>query len=204
MDKAALEKNQYLIAGIILLFIILILYFVFVFLPLFTKVLYLSKEESNILSQLDNAAEIVSNKDELFEEVNNIKKSITYHEERLPAEANVAQLLEELIKMGKASKITFVSIEPKTIEEIHIGEDGEGSDYLQIPIALELKAGYHSLGKFINLVEQADRFMEVDTFDIRPDHSDVELHNINLMIRSYALKKNKTLFEEKDQNEENI
>ncbi|MFH2138819.1 MAG: type 4a pilus biogenesis protein PilO [Candidatus Omnitrophota bacterium] len=186
MDKATLEKNQYLIAGILIVFVFLVFYVMFVFMPLVSRLMKLSAEEKQIMNQLKNAETVFADKNKLTEEVENIKKKISYYEKRLPQEINVPEVLDSLIKMGKDSGVVFISIEPLDVDEIKISEESEDS-YLQVPIQLSLKAAYHNLGKFINLIERSGRFMEIDSFQISPDQSEPHQHTVHLKVSSYSL-----------------
>lgn len=187
MDKATLEKNQYLIAGGILLLIVLVFYVMFVVMPLLKQVMQLSNEEKGILSQLDSTKNVFDDKDKLAKEIKAIKESIKYFEKCLPEKSNIPEVLEGLIKMGKKSDVNFVSIEPLESDKIQVGEGSNVSTYLQIPIALLLRGGYHPIGKFFNLVECSGRFMEIDTFSIIPDPNAPGEHIVRLTVSSYSL-----------------
>ncbi len=186
MKKEFSKKEQYMIAGWIGAGIILVLYVVFVFFPLLEKIIKLSRQQETISQQLKKAASVTADKEKLSLEVKKISKEIKEFEEKLPSNAELPVILNELIKIGQGDDITFVSIEPKPIKTILIGESGK-KGYLEIPVRLKMKCGFHEFARFVSGIENHQRFMSVDNIEIKSDQTDVRNHDISLTVSAFAL-----------------
>lgn len=189
MKKQLTKKDQILISGIIGVFIIVVLLFVTVFLPLIAKIVDLNKQEKTINAQLEKVETMAADKEKLSLEIKNISDKIKYIEKKLPKQTDIPEILEELIVVGEKSKVIFVMIEPQDIEKIAIGAS-QNKTYLEIPIEIKLRAGYHQFAKFINGVENFQRFMKVDNIKIRTKNKSDKLHEASLTVSAYAIESN--------------
>ncbi len=186
MKKKLTQKDQITIAIIIFIFIMIVFYFIFALEPLLKKIFQYVQEEKVINAQLLNAENMVLDKEKLTKEVEEISNKIKYFEEKLPGDIDVPQILDELIAIGKKNNVVFVSIEPKS-EEIVIIDEASGSRYIEAPIALRLKAGFHEFAAFINGIENFKRFIKIDDVRIASDSADFKKHNINLTVSAFGL-----------------
>ncbi len=186
MKKKLSQKDQIFIFGIILIGIFVLFCFIFIFQPMLKTIMDYSKGEETIKVQLRNAVNYSADKERLSSEVSNISKKISFFEERLPKETNIPQVLDELVKIGEASKVTFISIEPQEVKKINVGHASK-RNYIQIPIELRLRAGYHEGALFINGVENFPQFMRVDNVKIIGDRYENKMHDISLTVIAFAL-----------------
>ena len=182
-------ENQTVIAGAIGLGIALVIYGMFVMKPLIGSIAALSQKENALKAQLQNAQVMAKDKDKLAAEVKVIEGRIVFLESRLPTQVDVAQVLEQLIKIGKETDITFVSLEPQEIKRIAVNEQSAG--YAQITIKLNLRTGYHAFGKFVTAIENSQRFMSVDKIKIVSSQNDQNRHDIGVVVNAYALEGNR-------------
>ena len=188
MKKEFTKKEQYIIAGAIGAGIILMFYVMFVLVPLLKKIVSLSKQEKTISQQLKKAATVNADMEKLYKEVEDITKKIERFEEKLPNNAELPLILDELIKIGKGDNITFVSIEPQPIKRITVGEDGKG--YMEIPVRLRMKCGFHEFARFVNGIENHQRFMKTDNIEIKNDSKNAKEHDISMTVSAFALMDN--------------
>ncbi|MFH1061800.1 MAG: type 4a pilus biogenesis protein PilO [Candidatus Omnitrophota bacterium] len=191
MKKQLAKKDQILISGIIGIFIVVVLVFVTVFQPLIAKILDYNKQEKLINEQLAKVESMSADKEKLSVEIENIGKKIEYFEKKLPQQTDIPEILEELIKIGEKSNVTFVMIEPQNTKQIAVG-DSQDKTYLEIPIEVKLKAGFHQFAEFVNGVENFQRFMKVDNIKITSkDDSSEKLHEASLTVSAFAIERNK-------------
>jgi len=189
MKKELSKKNQILISGIIGISIIVVLSFVFVFQPLIAKILDFNKQEKTIRDQLAKVESMSADKEKLSAELEIITDKIDYFEKKLPQQTDIPEILEELIKIGEKSDITFVMIAPQDIKQISVG-DAQDKTYLEIPIEIKLKAGYHQFASFISGVENFEKFMKVDKIKISSiGFSSEKLHEASLTVSAYAIER---------------
>lgn len=186
MKKKLSQRDQIFIAGLILIGIIVLCCFMFIFQPMLKKIMDYSKEEEKVKEQLKNVSNFAADKERLADEVKNIAKKIVFYEQKLSKETDIPQVLNELVKIGEESKVTFISIEPQEIERIHVGEAGN-KNYLKIPIELKLKASYHEFALFINGIENFPQFMRVDDVKITGNNAIGNKNDSSLTLSAFAL-----------------
>ena len=75
------------------------------------------------------------------------------------------------------------SKDAKVQEEVMAGER-----LLPVIITLDLTCGYHSLGSFINALENAGQYIDVQDMKIIRDPHNYLLQNVNLVLKTYAKK----------------
>lgn len=161
-------------------------YYIFLAQPMLNKITDYTKEEERIGTQLKNAEKFFRDKEELTNEIKDIEEKIKFFENRLPKKNDISQVLDDLIRIGKKTDITFISIEPKAVESLQIQQSSK--IYLQIPIELKLMARYHDFALFVNNVENFYQFMRVDNIQIKTADKDDLKHDITLTVSAFALK----------------
>ena len=188
MKKELSKKDQILISGIIGIGIVVVFVFMFVLQPLIKKILDYNHQEKSINEQLAKVESMSADREKLKAELETISQKIEYFEMKLPRETDIPEVLEELIKIGEKSDVIFVMIEPKHTEQITAGEAAD-KKYLEIPIEIKLRAGYHEFAKFINGVENFQRFMKVDNIKLMSNTEQDKMHEASLTVSAYAIQK---------------
>ena len=88
--------------------------------------------------------------------------------------------------MAKSANTKIVGIMPVTGKE----EKAEKNQiYKEIPILISAKSGYHELGRFLNSLENSDRFMKVGDMHIRANPATPKKHDVELLVLTYILLK---------------
>jgi len=99
----------------------------------------------------------------------------------------VLLLLQEISDIANKNKIKVTQIntakDAKAKEEVIAGER-----LLPLTIKLDLSCGYHSLGSFLNGLENARYFMGLENLKIVRDPKNYLLQNVNLVLKTYARK----------------
>lgn len=117
------------------------------------------------------------------------KEKINKYEKMLPAEQEIPELLEELSGMAKAANVKIVAITPVTASKADTMQ--KDRVYQEIPILVSARSGYHELGRFLNSFENCDRFMKVVDMEIKANKSALTRHDVELLITTYVLLKEK-------------
>ncbi|MBI4845268.1 MAG: type 4a pilus biogenesis protein PilO [Candidatus Omnitrophica bacterium] len=186
MKRNLSKKEQVMISGIILIFLLMVMAYSFIFQPLIKTLIEDSKKENIMIEQMKNAENMVADKERLTKEVEEVKNKIKFYEQRLPSKVDIPQVLSELIDIGKKTNVIFDSIEPLNPEKITISEI-EGKNYLEIPIEIRLKGGYHEFAKFVNEIENFRRFMKVDQIKISLNQASKTKHDISLVVSAFGV-----------------
>ena len=124
----------------------------------------------------------------LKKQVAQYHSKIDSYERMLPVEQEIPKLLEDLSGMAKGSGVKIVGITP-----LQSKQDDQSAEqiYQEIPILINAKSGYHEVGKFLSKLENADRFMKVADIDIKANKASPKRHDVEILVLTYVLLKNK-------------
>lgn len=107
--------------------------------------------------------------------------------QRIILEGELPLLLEEISKTANKHKVRIMQIKPargpKAKEEV-IGE----KRLIPVTINLDLYCGYHSLGSFINALENGGAFIAVQALKITRSSDDYSAQNVDLELKTYVKK----------------
>jgi len=103
------------------------------------------------------------------------------------SEDKLLVLLQDISDFANKHRVKIMQIntskDTKAKEEVIAG-----LRLLPINITLDLSCGYHSLGNFINALENARKFIEVQDMKIIRDRDNYLLQKVNLVLKTYAKK----------------
>lgn len=114
---------------------------------------------------------------QLKERIAEAEAEIEEVESRLPNDKRAPQLFKELNDLAAVAKQTYMSIEARPVVE--------KSTYIEIPLEINLKADYHNLGRYINMIERSKRFAKVDGINIEYDFDDTPNQNVSLTLSTF-------------------
>ena len=106
------------------------------------------------------------------------KEKIELYETELPG-ATDTWLLGVLNKIAKRTGVDFDKRERKGYT-IQIGE------YRLLEVELDLRAGYHKLGEFINQLEKSSRFISIWNLNIIGNEENIKKHNIKFTVGAFV------------------
>ncbi len=137
---------------------------------------------------IDNLAKDLSSMQDLERKAGRDKAQIeSLRPKEIISEDKILLLLQEISDLANKNKVKIMQIntprDKKAPEEIIAGER-----LSPIIITLDLTCGYHSLGTFINALENARQFIDVQDMKIIRDPRNYLLLNANLILKTYAKK----------------
>jgi len=187
ITKLIKEKNRVLGLFILVIAIILAAYFYFFLKPeigslwkVLPKVGALNKDIKEVNKQIDSI-------DELKARIIALKEKVGQYETRLPTEKEISLILNHLSMLASEEDIKITGI--KELETIK-GEMQEGEQaYSGVPIEIDMKSGYHQLGKFISEIENSDRLMKIGEVEIKSTSGNLTEHDVKLIVSSFVLVK---------------
>lgn len=133
---------------------------------------------------------------EAKEQIEELKQQINYYEAKLPTEKDIPQILQYLSQIANESGVKLLRIEK--FKEVQ--EEKEQTLYVTVPLSLDVKGGYHSIGRFVNKIETAQRFMKVQDFEIKKDKKTPLEHQANILLYTYMLYKEEPEEQAQDEN----
>lgn len=167
-------------------FILIVLYLNFILIPqvggVFGGIMRMSKAQSDLRSAQTDVARIPKIK----QSIASFEEKVNTYEKMLPAQQEIPSLLENLSNMAKDSSIKIVGITPVSVKEEKLNKD---QIYKEQPILISAKSGYHELGKFLNNLENSDRFMKVADIQIKSSPAAPKKHDVELLVLTYILVK---------------
>ena len=179
------EKKEYLILVVILAAMILILYFYFILRPQATGLVRVFSKTKASRATLSKVQTDLKSIDELKDTIDAYKTKILYYEKKLPREQELPSLLESLSTIAKSNNVKLISVKPeKTVDDLKSQKD---TLYVAIPISIKARCGYHQMARFINSLENSDRFMKIEDISVESDIDTPREHKVELVIYTYIL-----------------
>ena len=202
ISKADLEKITLIgIAAFIVLFGLI----QFAMVPSFRKLGSLKKEIVKEQETLKNDQALIASKSQLQARLASAQEKLKGYERALPRYSEMPNILQKIAEVAYKSKVKITKIEPlraekpaeaakaKVVAPAKPGAKPEAPKkpamiYMEIPIQIEAKGGYHALGEFISMIETSDNIMSVGDIDIGANPDDIQNHSARFLIVAYVLR----------------
>lgn len=121
---------------------------------------------------------------ELQERIASAETKIAEVERSLPNDKRAPELFKELNDLAAQAQQKYLSMEARPVVEKEA--------YIEIPLQIKLKADYHNLGRYINMIERSRRFAKVDQLEIQYDFLEPENQTVNLTVSTFMFVKKTT------------
>lgn len=152
--------------------VIVILIYIFIYMPLVHKLKTAYSECRLAESQVADARNVIS------------LAGKTNSDRVLVAEKNALFAIDELTKYGKTMGVDFVSMKPA---EITVGKEG---DYKILPIDMDIAASDEQFFNFIGSLDSLKKVViKVKSFDVNPDEHDRTMVHGKLTASLYLSKR---------------
>lgn len=184
-------KTQTIILMVLLGVIIFVMYIYFIFMPQVARDIDLIGKTIRMKGDLKEARSLISEKETLKKKAAEFNEKIEIYEKKLPVEQEIPNLLENLSKMAINANITIIGITPAVLPDLKAQKGKKGQIYQETPILITAKSGYHELGRFLNNLENGDRFMKVADISIKANAAAPNKHDVELMVYTYVLSADK-------------
>ncbi len=161
----------------------LVIYIFFFLIPTVRGLIVKFSEAGKLKAMVVELKRDWANIDSFQERLNQLNAKIAYYEKRLPEEKDVPAFLEFLSQAARRIDIELTGIQP-----LEQNKDA-ALLYYKVPISLSAQCGYHQLGRFINELEQADRFVKINQIRILAQPQLPDVHFVQLIIVTYVMKK---------------
>ena len=117
-------------------------------------------KESQLMKTYESKAFQASNLDAYKKQMKEMEATFGVLLRQLPKDAEVPGLLEDISHTGLAAGLTFdsITLAPEVSKEF----------YIELPIDIVVRGGYHSLGAFVSGVAALPRIVTLGDFEITP------------------------------------
>ncbi|OGX18543.1 MAG: hypothetical protein A3K83_07635 [Omnitrophica WOR_2 bacterium RBG_13_44_8b] len=102
------------------------------------------------------------------------------------SQEQVALLLQEISSIANNDGVKILQIKPS--REGQKTEKIAEQTLSSLLVTLDLACSYHNLGKFINDLEDASMFMQVQNIKITEKEADSPIQSVNLVLKTYVKK----------------
>ncbi|MCK5306173.1 MAG: type 4a pilus biogenesis protein PilO [Candidatus Omnitrophica bacterium] len=181
------DKSQQIILSIFAAYVLAAALFYFIFLgPRFSALKEVKASVNEKGAGLNMSGDCEKQREKIEEakkKISKLKSKINYYERMLPTEKDIPYLLQYLSGAAKQTNVKLFQIEKKA----EIKAEKEQAIYATVPLALKLKGGYHSIGLFINKLENAERFMKIQSFEIKSNDKARHEHKADILVYTYML-----------------
>lgn len=184
LDKSEIKKiiqhknfSVVVIGGLFLLFLIDIL---FIFMPQIRAFRNAGSEIAQMKQKISMGERELMDIEKLRENLQKITSEILLEEQSFTSEDDFELLIEEISKTASDSGVKIIQIRPVRDKEEKSLRKGDTEVLIKSPIQIQAVSNYHSLGKFINKLEEADKFFRIEELEINADSSDYKKSNVSM------------------------
>lgn len=180
LNKLALDNKKIFL--IIFVFLIII-YLDFTF--LIKKQFESLKTQGTKIAKLKKDLDTLAKMQDLKNKQRQTNQKLFSKAKKLISEGEVPAILQDVSSIANKNNVNIMQIKPIKESKALAPPTGKFSTLL---ITLDLFCDYHSLGKFINELENAQTFMAVQSMKITTQATDYLKQKVNLVLRTYVSK----------------
>ena len=138
-------------------------------------------QEGELMKTYESKAFQAANLDAYKEQMAEMEATFGVLLKQLPKDAEVPGLLEDISHTGLSAGLTFnsIALAPESSKEF----------YIELPIDIEVKGGFHALGAFVSGVSALPRIVTLHDYEITPVQSSQELV-MKVRAKTYRYKEN--------------
>jgi len=181
-----MKKNEQIILFVIAALAILVGYY-YLLTPQIAQISLLKKNIIQKKAEIQKAKIMVSKKPQLEREFQTVRKLIKEYKKRMPGEDKIPDFLSSLTNIANEHKVKLMSINPGKLKK-----SGKTCIYTEYPIAIGIKGGYHQIARFVNKLENLERFVKINHISITSDKKDALKHNADIYLSIFIFQETKS------------
>lgn len=135
-----------------------------------------AKKEIQLKQEYESKAFKAANLDVYRKQMEEMDKSFGALVRQLPKDTEVPGLLEDITHTGLGSGLE--------IDSIKLQPERNAEFYVELPIEIQVRGGYHDLGSFVSGVASLPRIVTLHDFDIKPADG-TGLLNMTITAKTY-------------------
>ena len=139
-------------------------------------------KEGTLMKSFEEKAFKASNLDAYKEQMKEMENTFGALLRQLPSDTEVPGLLEDISHTGLTAGLTFNTIE--------LAPENSREFYVELPIDIEVKGGFHAFGSFVSAVAALPRIVTLHDFDIAPSSEGTQELVMKIRAKTYRYKEN--------------
>lgn len=136
-------------------------------------------KESQLMKEYERKAFQAANLDRYKTQMEEMENTFGALLRQLPKDAEVPGLLEDITHTGLSAGLEF--------ESITLASEQSKEFYIELPINISVRGGYHALGAFVSGVASLPRIVTVHDFTIKSGDSPNDL-TMDILAKTYRYK----------------
>ncbi len=181
-----MKKNERIILFVIAALGILIGYY-YLLTPQIARISLLRKNITQKKTEIQKARNMIAKKPQLEREFQTVQKLIKEYRKRMPGEDKIPDFLFSLTDIANEHKVKLMSINPAKLKT-----SGKTRVYAEYPIAFCIKGGYHQIARFVNKLENLERFVKINHISIASDKKDALKHTADIYLSIFIFRETKS------------
>lgn len=115
------------------------------------------------------------------------KHNSTMQKKNIVSEGELLSLLEKVSEIAKNNGVSVFQINPQKSSRPSVSAGAQQATFISVYIKLDLACGYHSLGAFINDLENNEYAVSIEDIKISPDRSSGgQRQRVTLTLKTYV------------------
>ena len=139
-------------------------------------------KEGTLMKSFEEKAFKASNLDAYKEQMKEMENTFGALLRQLPSDTEVPGLLEDISHTGLTAGLNFNSIK--------LAPENSREFYVELPIDIEVKGGFHAFGSFVSVVAALPRIVTLHDFDIAPSSEGTQELVMKIRAKTYRYKEN--------------
>lgn len=186
LNKLELDNKKILLIILICL-IILYLDFSFIIKLQLQGIRTVGAKIIKLKTDIDNLTKDLSRLEELRRTVTQTKQETVLKAQKIISEEELPLLLQDISDLANMHKVKIMQIKPS--KDTKAKEEAIAKvKILPVMLTLDLSCSYHSLGSFINALENTKQFIAVQDLKIRRSSDDYFRRDVDLLLKTYVKK----------------
>lgn len=141
---------------------------------------FAANKERELFAQFESKAFEAANLDAYREQLAEMEETFGALLKQLPKDTEVPGLLEDIDEFGRGSGLT--------IQKVALEGEQVGEFYIELPIRIEVKGGYHEFGAFVSGIAGMPRIVTLHDFDIQTSKDGKALLSMVVNAKTYRYK----------------
>ncbi len=191
--KKTLIKDRKQLLGISAIVLVVLIFFIFVYIPQHRKVRGLKKQMQDISEQISLTRAMLGDMEQLGPILGRMQQEMKRFEDRLPSTKEIASVLSELSsRMKESSSLEVLSMRPQKPLPV-LDNDGrpvymDEKPLNRIEIELKLHATYEDLAKYVRKVQDSPKTLaSIDSIKISKNDSISPKLDITALFTIYVI-----------------
>ena len=154
-----MDKKVKVAILILLLLAPVALFFFLFYQPNTDKITSLEAQRTKLQKEIQNLKQKERDKPRLLAEVAKVEEEFAEAAKMLPKEKEIPQLLKDISALGRNAGLDFLTFVPRGVTPKDF--------YDEIPVDINIRGPYHSMGFFFDQVSKLDRIVSVNNTNMK-------------------------------------